>query len=247
MNDELLRKDENFVIGIVGGMGSYATVDFFRRVIDAFPAEKEWDRPRVIVDNYCTMPSRVRAVLYGERREELVTQLTSAVAGMMNAGVDRIVFACNTSHIFVPDVISRIPECEPCVIHIIEECSRRMAEEGIPSAGLVATEGTIDTGIYESIFARHEIRINAPGRDDFGKLREFIEAVKQQSIRDGLLEEFVSFLDGFEDDAVILGCTELPILYSRCREKGLESSKRVFDPLQAAIDTLVKAYKEVEA
>lgn len=93
MNDELLRKDENFVIGIVGGMGSYATVDFFRRVIDVFPAEKEWDRPRVIVDNYCTMPSRVRAVLYGERREELVTQLTSAVAGMMNAGVDRIVFA----------------------------------------------------------------------------------------------------------------------------------------------------------
>ena len=33
-------------IGIVGGMGSYATLDFFRRILDAFPAEKEWDRPR---------------------------------------------------------------------------------------------------------------------------------------------------------------------------------------------------------
>lgn len=83
-------------------------------------------------------------------------------------------------------------------------------------------------------------RKNGGGGNSFGKLREFIEAVKQQSIRDGLLEEFVSFLDGFEDDAVILGYTELPILYSRCREKGLESSKRVFDPLQAEIDTLVK-------
>ena len=38
-------------IGIVGGMGSYATLDFFRRILDAFPAEKEWDRPRIVIDN----------------------------------------------------------------------------------------------------------------------------------------------------------------------------------------------------
>ena len=55
-------------IGILGGMGSYATVDLFRRLVDAFPAEKEWDRPRIIIDNNCTMPSRVRAILYNEKR-----------------------------------------------------------------------------------------------------------------------------------------------------------------------------------
>lgn len=43
-------------IGIVGGMGSYATLDFFRRILDASPAEKEWDRPRAVIDNHCTMP-----------------------------------------------------------------------------------------------------------------------------------------------------------------------------------------------
>ena len=43
---------EDYVIGIIGGMGSYATIDFFRRLVDAFPAEKEWERPRIIVDNY---------------------------------------------------------------------------------------------------------------------------------------------------------------------------------------------------
>lgn len=39
------------IIGLVGGMGSIATVDYFRRLIDAFPAQKEWDRPRIIIDN----------------------------------------------------------------------------------------------------------------------------------------------------------------------------------------------------
>ena len=62
---------KDYVVGIVGGMGSYATVDFFKRLVDAFPVEKEWDRPRIIIDNKCTMPSRVRALLYGEKREEL--------------------------------------------------------------------------------------------------------------------------------------------------------------------------------
>ena len=62
-------KEKEMVVGILGGMGSYATVDFFRRLIEAFPAEKEWDRPRVIIDNNCTMPSRVRAILYHENEE----------------------------------------------------------------------------------------------------------------------------------------------------------------------------------
>lgn len=65
---------EDYVIGIIGGMGSYATIDFFRRLVDAFPAEKEWERPRIIVDNYCTMPSRVRAILYNERDGRIDTR-----------------------------------------------------------------------------------------------------------------------------------------------------------------------------
>ena len=51
-------KYDKMVIGIVGGMGSYATLHFFQKLLEATPAEKEWDRPRIIIDNRCTMPSR---------------------------------------------------------------------------------------------------------------------------------------------------------------------------------------------
>lgn len=234
-------KDDNFVIGIVGGMGSYATVDFFRRLVDAFPAEKEWERPRIIIDNYCTMPSRVRALLYDERRDELVAQLSSAVAGMMAAGVNKIVFACNTSHAFVPEVVERVPECEECIVNIIEECAGAVEAAGETEVGLVATEGTIDSGIYHGVFEKRGIRVNAPGEEEFGRLRSFIEAVKQSKIDDEVCEEFVRFVDDFSSRAVILGCTEIPILYSECVKRGLSSNKRIIDPLQAAIDAIVEA------
>lgn len=103
---------DNYTIGIVGGMGSYATLKYFERILEAFPAERDWERPRVIIDNYCTLPSRVRAVLYNERVEELEQDLTDSVRGLLNAGADRIILACNTSHVFLPacSAISRRPK-----------------------------------------------------------------------------------------------------------------------------------------
>lgn len=76
----------DYTLGIIGGMGSFATVDFFRRIVEAFPAEKEWERPHIIVDNFCTMPSRVRAILYNERREELVNDLSESTINMLRGG-----------------------------------------------------------------------------------------------------------------------------------------------------------------
>ena len=63
---------KEFIIGILGGMGTYATIHLFEQYAELFKAEKEWDRPRIIIDNNCTMPSRVRAVLYDENTDLLI-------------------------------------------------------------------------------------------------------------------------------------------------------------------------------
>lgn len=76
-----MRKD--FVIGVLGGMGTYATIHLFEEYAAAFPAEKESDRPRIIIDNRCTMPSRVRAFLYGEKAEELAEEMAESVSYLL--------------------------------------------------------------------------------------------------------------------------------------------------------------------
>ena len=54
---------KDLIIGVLGGMGTYATIHLFKQYAEIFEAKKEWDRPRMIIDNRCTMPSRVRAIL----------------------------------------------------------------------------------------------------------------------------------------------------------------------------------------
>jgi aspartate racemase len=233
---------KDYSVGIVGGMGSYATVDFFKRLVDAIPAEKEWDRPRIIIDNKCTMPSRVRALLYGEKRDELVAELTDSVRHMMDMGADRIVFACNTSHCFIPDVLKNIPDSEPVILHIIDALGKDLSDRGLRSVGLVATEGTIDSGIYSSTFEPYGIHVTAPTEAEYSQLRSFIEAVKQNSIDDEICRSFISFINSIDEDAVILGCTELPILYKACTNRGILPVKQIYDPLQTAIDIIRSEY-----
>ena len=77
---------KDFAIGVLGGMGTYATIHLFKQYAEVFTAEKEWERPRIIIDNRCTMPSRVRAILYNERREELINRMAESVKLLLCGG-----------------------------------------------------------------------------------------------------------------------------------------------------------------
>lgn len=229
---------EKLQIGIVGGMGSYATVDLFRRIVDAFPAEKEWERPRILIDNYCTMPSRVRAILYNEKREELVEQLVASVSLLMKAGSNRIILGCNTAHVFLDEIMQRLPESKECIVNIIEECGKVLQQNGINSAYLLATEGTIETGIYETILNSYDILVDVPKVEQYEKLRYFIETIKQNKCKNSVMKEFQEFVEKIGNNTVILGCTELPILYEKCMENNIGINKELVDPLQCAIDII---------
>ena len=226
------------IIGIVGGMGSYATVDFFKRIIDSFPAEKEWDRPRVIVDNYCTMPSRVRAILYDERKDELCECLAASVKMLIENNADRIILACNTSHVFLPEIYKLVPECIGRVIDIIDSLAHELVVEKINSVSLIASEGTIESGIYNKKLESRNIEIETPTLSQYENLRLFIESIKQNSLTDDIRHKFVDYVNDCTQEAVILGCTELPILYSECLKLTGGVKKKIFDPLQSAIDVL---------
>ena len=230
----------DYTIGVIGGMGSYATVDFFKRLVDAFPAEKEWDRPRIIIDNRCTMPSRVRAILYKEKVDELVDSLCESTAYLMKMGASRIVLVCNTSHYFLKDIVERIPAAQDLFINIIEECTNAFAEG--ETAELIASEGTIDSGIYRNTLLEHRVKVIEPGEEKYALIRSFIEAVKQNEIDQTIMDRFIGYVENSEADQVILGCTELPILYQECLKHGLTVTKKVVDPLQCAIDLLKAEY-----
>ena len=96
--------------------------------------------------------------------------------------------------------------------------------------------------IYNSKFARYGITINSPTEIQYKLLRDFIEAIKQNNLTESIMSSFVKFVDECSTDSVILGCTELPILYSECLKSGFKFRKKIFDPLQSTIDLLVSNF-----
>lgn len=227
-------------IGIVGGMGSYATLDFFRRILDAFPAEKEWDRPRVVIDNRCTMPSRVRAILYREETAAVINELAGAVRGLLGCGADHLIFACNTSHAFLRDVFRLVPEAEHKTVHIIDTLARRLHDTGVQSTYLIASEGTLQSNIYQQFFRQYGIQLRAPGPDKWPRLRDFIEIVKQGRVSPAEKEQFCRFCMELPGEDIILGCTEFPVLLPA---GALDGGKRLWDPLDSAIDHIKSIIK----
>lgn len=228
------------VIGIVGGMGSYATLSFFERLLDAFPAEKEWDRPRILIDNRCTMPSRVRAILYNEKADELAEELTDSVKHLIKAGATKIVLACNTSHYFIPEIYKRLPAANGKIVSIIEATADKIfsiVEQG-ECVNLLASEGTIDIRIFHTILEKRGIKVLTPTGEEYAKQREIIEAVKQKKITDKEIHMFKDLINAAESDFVIIGCTEFPVVYALLNKSTIVE-KTVIDPLQCVIDQLM--------
>lgn len=225
---------DDVVVGIVGGMGSFATVDFFRRIVAAFPARYEWERPRILIDNRCTMPSRVRAILYGEDRDELVRELADSVQHLVETGATHVFLACNTSHVFLDEIRALAPDASGYIVDMIDLLARKAKTDGIENAFLLASEGTIASGIYQDRFSRYGINVECANDSDQVRLREFIEVVKQDKITNEALDSFAEYIDSIDCPSVILGCTELPLLVRDQRQDGL------LDPMQAAINYLVE-------
>lgn len=235
-------------IGIVGGMGSLATAAFFTALVRAFPGEKEWDRPRIVVDNACQMPSRVRAILYGEKREELVRQLAGHMAGLVSLGCTDLVLCCNTSHVFLPQVLPLARElCQgrPFRLwHILTLLGESLKARGIREVSLIATEGTLDVGIYPEALAQYGVAVQSVGPETYPLLREMIEAVKQGAIDAVTVDRFGELLRSQPCRDVVLGCTEFPVLRDALGPvREAELGIRLHDPLQATAQALVAHYR----
>lgn len=233
---------KNFTIGVLGGMGTFATIHLFQQYADVFPAEKEWDRPRIVIDNRCTMPSRVRAYLYKEKVEQLVDEMADSMQHLADAGCNRILLACNTSHLFLPQIYEKSPELKEKVIHLIETCVDKVKEDGVEEIYLLGSEGTIDSGIYQKALEQEGIRCVVPHAEEYGSIRKCIEAVKQDKYTDDVKKIFLRLLEKY--DAYILGCTELPILYEMYRLEM--TKKRIYDPLLLGLEKLKEEYDKIE-
>ncbi len=220
------------VIGCLGGMGTYATIHAFKQYAEIFHAVKEWERPRIIIDNRCTMPSRARAFLYNENVELLVAEMMESIDNLIKAGCSKIILACNTSHIFLPYIYDRMPAAKEYIVNIVDVCVNKAIDDGIKKVHLLASEATIESGLYQKYLEAKSIICKVPSESEYVNLRKCIESVKQNNYSDQTETIFLDLINR-EEYGCILGCTELPILYEKYKDEI--HCKNIYDPVKQAL------------
>jgi aspartate racemase len=225
----------NRVIGIMGGMGPEATVDFFREIIRLTPAKKDQDHIPVVIYSNPKTPERTQAILHGG--EDPTPYLIESALILERAGAGILAVPCNTAHYFLPRVR---PKVGIPILDMIEETflSARAQIGNVRAVGLLATSGTIQSGVYRDVFARHGVEVLVPQAADQERLQQAIHKVKADSYdraRQDTFEKIGATLVEAGARAVILGCTEIPLAFDAERVSySVVNSTRVL--AQAAVD-----------
>ena len=145
------------VIGILGGMGPLATADLFQKITLHTVAACDQAHPRVCIDSNTDIADRTAALLHGG--EDPVPEMIKSAKRLESIGADFLIMPCNTAHNYYEQV------CEAVtipVLHMIALTRDALKERGVKCAGLLATDGTVQTGIYQRTFAGSGVDLLTP-------------------------------------------------------------------------------------
>ncbi len=216
-------------------MGPEATVECFRRVVDNTKARRDGDHLPVIVANHPGVPDRTRAILHGG--EDPTPYLKEMATGLQDSGADLLIAPCNTAHYFMGEVKE---ELQIPFVDMIQA-----AVDAVPrgaTAGLMATDGTVGTGIYEGYAESRDIELLLPDEENQRTVMDVIygdEGVKAGFSGPQLTGKLLEVVEGLERrgaEFVVAGCTEIRIVLGPSDVKGPTLVRPIDEVARRAIE-----------
>jgi len=186
------------ILGILGGMGPLATSHFFQEILRWTDAKKDWEHLRIIIDNNVDIPSRTRALLYGE--ESPANLMRHACFDLMNVGCDYIAVPCNSAHYFFDDVVKNNDIPWVNMIEVISDELSKFKDVLILGGYTTVTKKMYDKYLDNTVYL-----------SDNDIVYEIIEDSKINTIDFDKLFKLYDKINKLNVECVLLGCTELPM------------------------------------
>lgn len=202
------------ILGVIGGLGPIATAYFYERIIQMTDASCDQDHLEMIIYSRPSIPDRTGYIL-GRIPESPLQPLIETGQALIRAKADYIAIPCITAHYFHEALTAALTVP---VIHIIEETVRYLLEAGVSRVGLMATDGTLASGLFQKALEKAGLTVALP------------DAVRQQDIMHVIyanvkagqpveLDRFLGAADQLKKQGaqvIILGCTELSLVKRDC-------------------------------
>ena len=192
------------VLGVLGGMGPAATLDFLGKLQALTPVERDEDHIRVIVDINPQIPDR------NDPFARPGPVLAEMAGGLQGAGAQVLAIACDTAHVHA-DLISRASGLP--LVDMIETASRAARDSGARRAGVLGARDAVR--LYHEYIAAQGMGLVTLPRDDQARFMDLVGRIKAgdlgAAVREGMRQlAEVLVREGVE--VVIAGCTEVPLV-----------------------------------
>ena len=246
------------MIGILGGMGTQAGLDFCNKLAILNRGKIDQEYPLFILYNKANIPGRPESIgvhtsklsnrpINKKSKKKYQSVLKSLLKGcqlLEKSKCKFIVIPCNTAHYWYDDLnrkinlpIINMPK--EVFNHTIKKCKKNS------SVGLLATEGTLKTGIYNRFFDKNYQLIYPNSNLQKNSVNKAIKFVKMGNVKKAnkIIEPAVNYLIEKTCKKIILGCTELPIaIFAFKAFKEIKKSKIFLDPNLILANSAMKKY-----
>ena len=230
------------MIGILGGMGTQAGLDFCNKLAKLYKGKIDQQYPLFILYNKSNIPGRPENL---HKYNKVLKSLLVGCKFLEKSKCKFIVIPCNTAHYWFDDLQTKIKipiinMPREVYVYAIKSCKK------YSKIGLLATEGTIKTGVYNKFFDRNFKLINPSKFLQKNNVNKAIKFVKMGKIKEAekAIGPAVSSLIKMKCNKIILGCTELPIaIFAFKSFQKIKKSKTFLDPNLILAQCSMKKYK----
>ncbi len=200
-------------VGVIGGMGPLATVDFFAQLVRMTPADKDWNHLHIIVDNNPRIPSRTRAILYDEASP--VPYLVDGARRLVAMGAHLLVVPCNSASHFLAPVREAVavPVLDPVQATAAALRAAGSSRRPIVLGGMVTHKAELyGKALADGADSTQPMRPSDAEQDEVAAL---IEALKHGDTSLAIIERTLRVIAAGQArgaDGAILGCTEFGLI-----------------------------------
>lgn len=224
-----------FKLGLIGGLGPAATVDLYDKIVKATPAKNDQEHFKVVIEQNPQIDDRTACLLNGGPDPTIA--MYNCAKRLQRDGCDYIIIPCNTAHAFLPRMLRHlnVPFIDMQQT-MLDEIKAKFGDNA--RVGLMATSGTIATGIYSKKAEKMGMKMYTPDEDHQQSVMKAIYGPKGAKAGyttgecyDDLYRGAEYLVKTYDCNVLILGCTELPLIFHETDDFEVAGKKvAIVDP-----------------
>lgn len=222
-------------VGLVGGIGPASTLDYYKGIIDGYRVRTtDNSYPHMVIDSLNLTEMYDLASI--KQWDVFICRLVESIKNLAASGADFAAMAANTAHIVFDEVNSMSPLP---LISIVDETCKYAQSKNCKSVVVFGTSFTMSSGLYSNAFGKYGIDAFVPTENEQNAIHNIIFPNLQEGIvlpedKKTIMEIANRMISNKNADALILGCTELPLII---KENDLDVL--LLDTTQIHIDAIL--------